>query len=145
MMLQFLAQCVNCGDALELDSSKVFKTKVEMPDGKPMWLTHFECPECGHVHFVQIDDERTQTLLKDLAKVLAATARAKRMGRRVKKQSAKYHCINRDLNAIRSDLEKEYSGAAVFMPGSQVQHTLEFVKLDALDVEQMKMHDLPLR
>lgn len=133
-MLQFLAQCVECKSTLELGPNEVLKTKIEMPKGKSIWLTYFDCPKCGHTHFVQIDDVRTQMLLGDLTKVLAATAKAKRKGQSVKKQSAKYHRINRDLDVIRSDLEKEYSGANVRIPDRRALYTLEFVKPKTLDV-----------
>lgn len=133
-MLQFLAQCVECKSTLELGPNEVLKTKIEMPKGKSIWLTYFDCPKCGHTHFVQIDDVRTQMLLGDLTKVLAATAKAKRKGQSVKKQSAKYHRINRDLDVIRSDLEKEYSGANVWIPDRRALYTLEFVKPKTLDV-----------
>lgn len=133
-MLQFLAQCVECKSTLELGPNEVLKTKIEMPKGKSIWLTYFDCPRCGHTHFVQIDDVRTQMLLGDLTKVLAATAKAKRKGQSVKKQSAKYHRINRDLDVIRSDLEKEYSGANVWIPDRRALYTLEFVKPKTLDV-----------
>lgn len=133
-MLQFLAQCVECKSTLELGPNEVLKTKIEMPKGKSIWLTYFDCPKCGHTHFVQIDDVRTQMLLGDLTKVLVATAKAKRKGQSVKKQSAKYHRINRDLDVIRSDLEKEYSGANVWIPDRRALYTLEFVKPKTLDV-----------
>lgn len=133
-MLQFLAQCVECKSTLELGPNEVLKTKIEMPKGKSIWLTYFDCPKCGHTHFVQIDDVRTQMLLGDLTKVLAATAKAKRKGQSVKKQSAKYHRINRDLDVIRSDLEKEYSGTNVWIPDRRALYTLEFVKPKTLDV-----------
>lgn len=133
-MLQFFAQCVECKSTLGLGPNEVLKSKIDMPNGKSIWLTYFDCPKCGHTHFVQIDDVRTQMLLSDLTKVLAATAKAKKQGHSVKKQSAKYHRINRDLSAIRNDLEKEYSGVNVCIPGRRALYTLEFVKQNTFDV-----------
>lgn len=133
-MLQFFVQCAECKSTLELGPNEVLKTKIEMPNGKSIWLTYFDCPKCGHRHFAQIDDVRTQMLLSDLTKVLAATAKAKKQGHSVKKQSAKYHRINRDLSAIRNDLEKEYSGAVVCLPDRQMPYELEFTKQNTFDV-----------
>lgn len=133
-MLQFFAQCAECKSTLELGPSEVVKSKIDMPSGKSIWLTYFDCPKCGHTHFVQIDDVRTQMLLSDLTKVLAATAKGKKQGHSVKKQSAKYHRINRDLSAIRNDLEKEYSGVVVHLPARQTTYELAFVKQNTFDV-----------
>lgn len=133
-MLQFFAQCAECKSTLELGPSEVVKSKIDMPSGKSIWLTYFDCPKCGHTHFVQIDDVRTQMLLSDLTKVLAATAKAKKQGHSAKKQSAKYHRINRNLSAIRNDLEKEYSGVVVHLPDRQTTYELVFVKQNAFDV-----------
>lgn len=137
-MLQFLAQCAACKSTFDLGPGEVHKAKADLPNGKSIWVTYFDCPICGRTHFVQIDDVRTNMLLAKIGKVFASVAKAKRCGHNVQKQSAKYHRINRDLDALRKDLKEEYSGVTVQMEGFDEPQLLLFEADGAvteLDVE----------
>lgn len=112
-----LAQCSSCGKTFQLSPAELHKVETKMPDGKLIWITYFNCPSCKHIHFVQIDDVRTNKLLIELGKVFASTSKAMRCGGSVKKQSARYRYINRNLSDIRKSLEEECSGLIVSLPG----------------------------
>ena len=137
-MLQFLAQCAACKSTFVLGPNEVRKAKADLPNGKSIWITYFDCPTCGHTHFVQIDDVRTNALLAKIGKVLASVTKARKCGHDVRKQSAKYHRINRDLDAIRKDLKEEYSGVTVQLEGFDEPQLLLFEAdgtVTELDVE----------
>lgn len=137
-MISIVRQCTNCKGLVEISSSDLNKIKIDIKSGKSIWLTYFDCPFCSKTHFVQIDDVRTNNLLAEMGKVFASFIKARKYGHKTKKQSAKYHSINRDLNEIRKDLQKEYSGMTVQVPGHKEISVLDFTEIEDIPEVEMK-------
>lgn len=77
-----------------------------------MWLTYFDCPKCGKRTFCQIDDEVTNSLLRDLTRVIARIAKYNRNGQTPpKKLQHKYDTISGMLRSKRTELLETYNGS----------------------------------
>ncbi len=108
-----LAQCEKCEKTFELNNQVVAKQRYLFNE-QALFISHYDCPYCGQRHYVQVDNSKTNELLKDLTRQMAKFAVAKRKGNEVpQKQSAKFKKNREYLTLIRNNLMKELAGKTV--------------------------------
>lgn len=75
-----------------------------------MWITHYDCPKCGRIHYCQIDNEKTNSLLVETGKILARVAKYKSKSQDIpKKLQSKYSKNSKDLASTRRQLMTQYN------------------------------------
>lgn len=113
--LKAMAECVQCKAKFQVDASNVKKKEFEAQDGNRVWLTYYDCPECGRRHYVQIDSVETNGILVNLAKQMGKIAALKKKGLRVsKKQRTDFEETKRHLTELRNELMKHYQESEMF-------------------------------
>lgn len=107
--LAFMAECIDCKEKITITPSNLKKEEYRFEGKQSMWLTHYDCPKCGRIHYCQIDDVSTNALLIETSKILARVARYKSRGQTIpKKLQSKYSKNSKDLTLLRNKLMKEY-------------------------------------
>lgn len=110
--LAFMAECIDCKEKITVTPSNLKKEKYHFVEGKQsmwLWLTHYDCPQCGRIHYCQIDNEQTNALLIETSKTLARVAKYKGKGQTIpRKLQSKYKNSSKDLTLLRNKLMKEY-------------------------------------
>ena len=103
-------RCCNCGSVFNFSNVKVEKEKYKFEGKESMWLTHFDCPKCNERVFCQIDNEKTNSLVNDLVKILSRITRCKKNGRDIpKKLQSKYEKNSQELSRLRKEMMKKYN------------------------------------
>ncbi len=113
-----LVQCEDCKKNFRLtsdDASSRLKHKQEyVVKGQSIFLTHYDCPECGRRHFVQIDDKHSLDELKEIQRQFVRLSALKTKGKEIpKKQSAKFRKAQKNLSDYRNGLMKQYTGTVL--------------------------------
>lgn len=104
-----MAECAGCKTKFQVDASNVAKKEFEAQDGNRVWITYYDCPECGRRHYVQIDDQNTNGVLVGLTKQMGKIAARKKKGLRVsQKQRTDFEETKRHLTELRIELMKRY-------------------------------------
>lgn len=104
-----MAKCKECKTTFVINSCTVHKDEYDTFDHQAVWVTYYECPECGKRHFVQIDNAYTNGRLIDLTKTLAKLTHKQRSGKKVtEKQKHDVEQIQQDLANKRSELIERY-------------------------------------
>lgn len=97
--LAFMAECIDCKEKITITPSNLKKEKYHFEGKQSMWLwlTHYDCPQCGRIHYCQI------------SKILARVAKYKGKGQTIpRKLQSKYKNSSKDLTLLRNKLMKEY-------------------------------------
>lgn len=113
--LSVMAECEECMSTFKLSSKDTevqIRHKREYKiNGRPIFLTYYDCPNCKKRHFVQIDDKRTLELLKKNRTLFGKLAAKTRDDKEIpKKQSDKYKKQIKYLSNYRMELMKEFTG-----------------------------------
>lgn len=83
-------------------------------NGKSIFLTYYDCPNCGRRHFVQIDDATSLEKFEKVKGMFIKLAIMKHKGKEVpKNQSDKFKKARQDLSDYRMKLMKEYTGKLI--------------------------------
>lgn len=108
--LAFMAECIDCKEKIAVTPSNLKKEEYRFEGKQSMWLTHYDCPKCGRIHYCQIDDVKTNQLLVEGSKILARIAKFKKRGQGIpKKLQSKYSKNSKDLASTRRQLMKQYN------------------------------------
>lgn len=109
-----LFQCEDCkvnfpitGDQApnSLTHKKEFKV-----NGQSIFLTYYDCPNCGRRHFVQIDDANSLEELKSVTADFRRLSNTRLKGKNIsKKQSENFKKARQHLSDYRTKLMKEFS------------------------------------
>lgn len=90
MSLEIDAVCEMCEKNFKVNSSNVNVTSFITNDGKTVYITWYKCPDCGNIHYIQIDDDNTKKILQDskaaLKQVMVYKSRNVRPPKRLKKK-----------------------------------------------------------
>ena len=83
-------------------------------NGQSIFLTYYDCPNCGRRHYVQIDDATSLSRLKEVKNMFIKLSVAKKKGKEIpQKQSAKFKKARQYLSDYRMNLMKEYTGKLI--------------------------------
>lgn len=113
--MSVVAACEGCGNKFSVskrgkDYSIIHQMEC-VANGKSVFLTYYDCPECGNRHFVQIDDKGTRIMFKEIEHLFIKMASKKKNGKEIpRKQSDKYKKLTKRLRELRENLMKEYNG-----------------------------------
>lgn len=107
--------CSSCGvefgcgegtDMAEVNQRKVIHKETR----KELIATYFHCPECNHEHIVQLDDNNTMELFKEVVTQMRAKVILSKQGKNVSKKDSKKFKKNRNLLTMyRAELMREYN------------------------------------
>lgn len=125
------AKCQACATLIKLDRSTINKTICRDEDGRSIFLTYYDCHECGKRYFVQADDNYSMEMLSNVSKTFVRLASAKQKGRIIRpKQREKFNRLRSHLDRYRTKLMREWSNKNVTDVASGNVYTLEFVTSD---------------
>lgn len=114
----------DCGDGQ--DMTKVEQRKIKHCEtGKELVATYFHCPYCNHEHIVQLDDNNTLELFKEVVSQMRTKVILSRQGKNVSRRESKKFKTNRNLlTTYRTELMREFDGQ-LFMEESGVEFELK--------------------
>lgn len=127
--LAMLVECQNCGKRFEVSSgNEVVQHKKEFKaNEQSIFLTYYDCPECGRRHYVQIDTVQTLQELKEVERMFIKLSVAKTKGKQPpQSQSAKFKKAREHLAQSRTDLMKQFTGKLVHDSETDKDIVLEF-------------------
>lgn len=116
--LNLMFQCENCKKHFpisidEAPNSINHKKEFEV-NGQSIFLTYYDCPDCGKRHFVQIDDVKSLQELTKIKQQFVAFAVARKKGNSIpRKKSEKFKKARQDLSIYRTNLMKEFTGKTI--------------------------------
>lgn len=115
-------------DSIEVDVEVEIKKDFSC---KKLFLIIYSCPRCGNKMIVQLDDEYSKNLLKDIKKVLAEVAAIRGKGGKVSENKRKkYESLTRELRMYRKALIVDYDGSLYIKDG-------EVKKLSVFELEEL--------
>ena len=98
-----------CGEGTDMAEVKQRKI-VHKETRKELIATYFHCPECKHEHIVQLDDNNTLELFKEVVGQMRMKVMLSRQGKNVSKKDTKKFKKNRNLLTMyRTELMREYN------------------------------------
>lgn len=102
---------VNFGCGEGTDMAEVKQRKVTHKETrKELIATYFHCPECNHEHIVQLDDNNTMELFKEVVTQMRMKVILSRQGKNVSSKDSKKFKKNRELLTLyRTELMREYN------------------------------------
>ena len=106
-------RCSKCKTLIDVHQRKdyIYKIKCTTGDGKDLWITYTDCPECRHRHYVQIDDVETNRIKNDCLSVMSSILKKSVNGKEIpQQQQQKYKKLNKRLNELRSELVLKFVG-----------------------------------
>lgn len=113
-MLKVNMNCIQCEKEMSIGAPELKKVQASTVDGEHLWFTYFDCAYCGARNFVQVDNDKTQELLKNEAKLMLTALKLKRRGKSCSKRlSEKRKRISNDLAKTRKELTEHVSGQIV--------------------------------
>ena len=127
--LSILVECQDCRKKFEVSSgNEVVQHKKEFKaNEQSIFLTYYDCPECGRRHYVQIDTVQTLQELKEVERMFIKLSTAKKKGKQPpQSQSAKFKKAREHLAQSRIDLMKQFTGKLVHDGETDKDITLEF-------------------
>lgn len=114
---RYLFECETCGTKFYLGKNGVeikygvpFKTR----DGRSIFITYYDCPNCDRRHYVQVDDTRSNKMKKE-ASIMFKKLSKKRLDFKdiPKNQNEKFKKLNKKLEDYRYELKKEFNGQVI--------------------------------
>ena len=122
--------CSSCGAEFDcghgMDMAEVKQRKITHKETrKELIATFFNCPECEYEHIVQLDDNSTMELFKEVVVQMRTKVILSRQGKNVSKRDAKRFKKNRSLLTMyRTELMREYN-EQLFIEESGVEFELK--------------------
>lgn len=113
----------DCGEGHGVTEVKQRKIK-HYETQKELVATYFHCPDCNHEHIVQLDDNNTMELFKEVVSQMRTKVILSRQGKNVSKKEAKKFKKNRNLLTMyRTELMREFDGQ-LFVEESGIEFEL---------------------
>ena len=104
-IVQVQIACEECKNVISVRSPKIkHKQRLDMNDGRSIFITYFDCPSCGKCNVVQVDDKDTLELLDKVTKLFVSG-----------QQSAEYKKVDETMQFKRSCLMRRYHDEIVEM------------------------------
>ena len=109
--ISFLTECEECKQGFEVNNSNLKYNVEYYAKDKVVYLTSYECPNCGNVHFVQIDDDETLELFKKVRSQFVKLSVMREKGKGIPKSlNSKYKRDSAKLGKMRHELMVKYQG-----------------------------------
>lgn len=128
-MLQTI-KCFECEKEFIFGGQDVERQSFIDKDGQEIFVLSIKCNHCGHIHYVQVDNFRTEQMKSKLAVLMVQMSKSKLDYLPVKKQQlSKFNKLNRKLTDLRMELMKYYQDSKVTntLTGEEVELRFTFV------------------
>ena len=128
--LKLMFECEDCKQKFSVSQDQAPNSlthkKEYKSNGQSIFLTYYDCPNCGRRHFVQIDDVSSLQELVRVTNEFKSLAVKRQKGKTIsKKQSDKFKKSRQHLSDYRINLMKEFTGK-IAADETGVEYTLRF-------------------
>lgn len=128
--LNLMFECEDCKQKFPVTQDQAPNSlthkKEYKSNGQSIFLTYYDCPNCGRRHFVQIDDVSSLQELVRVTNEFKSLAIKRQKGKTIsKKQSDKFKKSRQHLSDYRINLMKEFTGK-IAVDETGVEYTLRF-------------------
>ena len=128
--LNLMFECEDCKQKFPVTQDQAPNSlthkKEYKSNGQSIFLTYYDCPNCGRRHFVQIDDVSSLQELVRVTNEFKSLAVKRQKGKTIsKKQSDKFKKSRQHLSDYRINLMKEFTGK-IAVDETGVEYTLRF-------------------
>ena len=108
-------ECKKCKSVFTIGPSNItFDKMYEDENGRSIFLTYFDCPDCQERHYVQVDNQHSREVKKKTQRMFAQLSVMKNKNKPIpKQQQNKFNRLRKDLNDRRFELMKQYDGSIV--------------------------------
>lgn len=108
-------ECKKCKSVFTIGPGNITFDKMhEDENGRSIFLTYFDCPDCQERHYVQVDDTHSREIKKKVTKMFAKLSVLKNKNISIpRQQQNKFNRLRKDLNDRRFELMKQYDGSIV--------------------------------
>lgn len=110
--MNLMAECEVCKERFSLGNDVIVKREFKY-NGKSIWLTYYDCPNCKKRHIVQIDNEQTNKLLDNI-KQQVSQAIAIKNSDVLKTRKSRYNADSDKLKNLRKELISNYSDKIIY-------------------------------
>ena len=128
--LNLMFECEDCKQKFPVTQDQAPNSlthkKEYKSNGQSIFLTYYDCPNCGRRHFVQIDDVSSLQELVRVTNEFKSLAIKRQKGKTIsKKQSDKFKKSRQHLSDYRINLMKEFTGK-IAADETGAEYTLRF-------------------
>lgn len=128
--LNLMFECEDCKQKFPVTQDQAPNSlthkKEYKSNGQSIFLTYYDCPNCGRRHFVQIDDVSSLQELVRVTNEFKSLAIKRQKGKNIsKKQSDKFKKSRQHLSDYRINLMKEFTGK-IAADETGAEYTLRF-------------------
>ena len=128
--LNLMFECEDCKQKFPVTQDQAPNSlthkKEYKSNGQSIFLTYYDCPNCGRRHFVQIDDVSSLQELVRVTNEFKSLAIKRQKGKTIsKKQSDKFKKSRQHLSDYRINLMKEFTGK-IAVDETGAEYTLRF-------------------
>ena len=108
-------ECKKCKSIFMIGPDNITFDKVyEDKDGRSIFLTYFDCPDCRERHYVQVDNQQSHEVKDRTQRMFAQLSVMRSKNKHIpKQQQSKFNKLRKDLNDRRFELMKQYDGSIV--------------------------------
>lgn len=127
--LSLMVECEECHKkfSIAVNTSSVTHKREFRVDGRSIYLTYYDCPNCSRRHFVQIDDDKSLELLKVNKRQFTHNAALKSNRKKIRKKKVdQYKRVKRQLSNYRIELMKEFTGKVIYDDEKGLNFELRF-------------------
>ena len=111
--MNIVAECEKCKSKFSVGNEGTcapsYNSEFDV-NGQSIFITYYDCPQCGKRHFVQVDCKETLQELERAKIMLRKQMALKAKGKTSEKQSAEFKKARQDLAIHRTNLMKEFTG-----------------------------------
>ena len=115
-MLSIRVKCKECKEKFDVNGTVIKEDSIKViEDDKGLLITFYECPKCNKRYVVQLDDNETLTILKNIEES------SKKLRSKIKnsRELQKFSKLREDLKQTRNALNIQYKGKH-FMKDMQI-------------------------
>lgn len=108
-------ECKKCKSVFTIGPGNITFDKMhEDENGRSIFLTYFDCPDCQERHYVQVDNQQSREVKKKTQRMFAQLSVMRNKNKQIpKQQQNKFNKLRKDLNDRRFELMKQYDGSIV--------------------------------
>lgn len=108
-------ECKKCKSVFTIGPTNItFDKMYEDENGRSIFLTYFDCPDCQERHYVHVDNQQSREVKKKTQRMFAQLSVMKNKNKPIpKQQQNKFNRLRKDLNDRRFELMKQYDGSIV--------------------------------
>lgn len=108
-------ECKNCKSVFTIGPGNItFDKMYEDENGRSIFLTYFDCPDCQERHYVQVDNQQSREVKKKTQRMFAQLSVMRNKNKPIPmQQQNKFNKLRKNLNDRRFELMKQYDGSTV--------------------------------